>query len=187
MKAFCLALLFVVLAAVFTSAQQSPDALLCVSPNMAGNGQVNLSSIAPASYSAQLTSSTQGLIPVTVYMGWCKPLNQTLCSGSMAQSGYSMVIVNTATNQCVAAFNAVAGPALPVSNTSYNFNEWAVQGKLASVTVTCDSKIPAGTAVLAPNVIINHPLSEFTLSFNSSAACSTSSSSSKKIFRRLGH
>lgn len=178
---FLVALISVVVAQLISA--DAPDVPLCVAPSMTGNGQVNLSSIAAATYSAQLTSATVGLMPVTIHMGWCKPLNETLCASK--QTGLSMAIVNTATNDCIAAFTAVTGPALPLSNTSYNFNEWAVQGQIASVTVTCDSKVPSGTAILTPNIVANYPLSQYTLNFNSSDACV--SSSKKTILGGLGH
>jgi hypothetical protein len=184
----CIPLAVVITAAVLValvlpaSAQPSPDSPLCVVT--APNGiTVNLSSIPAATYAGQLASSTAGLVPVTVSMSWCKAYAAPMCKSNT--TGLSLVIANAAGGSCVAAFTAVSGPATPNSNTSFSFVEWAASsGALATVTVNCDPTVPAGTAKLV-GPITNSPFFMFTLTFNSSVACTSAPPPPSRFLRGL--
>ena len=153
----------------------APDVPMCVI--VAPNGkQVNLSTIAAATYPGAQLATSSGLVSVNVAVSWCKELSASVCN----RTGLSMAITNAATGACVAAFTAVAGPGNALTNTTFSISEWsASSGAMATVTVTCDTTLPAGAAKLT-GVVTNSPFYIYNLNFNSSAACATSSSSSSQ-------
>jgi hypothetical protein len=163
------------------AAPWNPDVPLCVVTPQGGK-QVNLSTIAAASYDGQLASSSAGIINVTVHMGWCKVLsNASKCQN---ETGLSMMIESA--GQCIVGFSALSGSVVPVSNNSFTLTEWSSSsGFLATVNVNCDKSVPANTASLR-GIISNSPYGQMTMNFFTPAACGSLNSSSRRdrFFRK---
>lgn len=158
----------------------NPDVPLCIVQPMGGN-QVNLSNIPTATYKAQLASSSQGLINVSVVMGWCKTIPT---SATCNNESLTMAIVSADGKQCIAAFSAVSGPVVAVTNNSFQITEWSSDsGSIATVTVNCNKALPNRTAAVT-SIISNSPFFTFSFSFDSPEACGSMTSSSESSPRQ---
>lgn len=153
----------------------NPDVPMCVVVPPGGK-QVNLSTIHSATYAAQMASSSQGLVNVSVVMGWCKTLsNDTKCNN---ETRLAMAIESADGKTCIAAFSALSGPAVPLTNNSFQLLEWSsASGAIATVTVNCDNTVANNTAKVV-GIIGNDPFYTFSITFASPAACGALSLSS---------